>query len=78
MIRDIIEDIFRRTNLTYISELHEEENYDCVLGAVKKLKEQDYRGKDWKEAYQYTTRDCPDNSKNREGLISFLESRTSL
>lgn len=57
----------------YISELHEERNYSQVLHAVRELEEQDYSKKDWREAYQYITKDEPQYQRNREGLISFLE-----
>ena len=70
---NIIEDIFCRTNLMYISELHEERNYSRVLHAVRELEEQDYTQAEWAEAYQYIAQDEPRYQQNREGLIQFLD-----
>lgn len=70
---DIIEDIFCRTNLMYVSELHEERNYGPVLHAVRELKEQDYTQAEWAEAYQYIVQDEPGYQQSREGLIRFLD-----
>ena len=69
---DIIEDIFCRTNLMYISELHEEKNYSRVLHAIRELEEQDYTQAEWAEAYQYIAQDEPGISKAEKDSYSSL------
>lgn len=69
---NIIDDIYSRAKVMYVSDLHDRRNYFWVLCAVKEIEESAYLENEWQKAYQYITGIEKEAGNSRDDLIRFL------
>ena len=51
----LIDDLYQKTKLDYLSDMHCEYNWIAVLNVVREIPEEEYPQKEWAEVYQYIT-----------------------
>lgn len=70
----LIDEIFARTDLMYLSDMPYEKNYLSVLRAVWDMPEQDYPPNEWNDAYVYLarTKQLSNQAISKEELMRFL------
>lgn len=68
----LIDDLYEKTGLEFISDLHVKRNQKVILSAVKKIPEASYSKEDWIEAYQYITGDYKRKSPGKTELLKKL------
>lgn len=68
----LIDDLYEKIGLEYLSDLHVKRNQKSVLSAVKQISEASYPKEDWVEAYQYITGDYQQKSPGKAELLKKL------
>ncbi|RHR25842.1 hypothetical protein DWX43_17105 [Clostridium sp. AF19-22AC] len=68
----LIDAIYQKTDLQYLSDMHDKRNWKTVLLSVEQIKETSYPKKDWIESYQYITGDYQIKSPGRSALMNRL------
>lgn len=73
----LIDDLYEKTGLEYLSDLHVRRNQRAVLTAVEQIQEGSYPKEDWVEAYQYITGDYKQKSPGKTELLKMLHYRVN-
>lgn len=68
----LIDELYQRTKLNYLSDMRWEYNWMDVLAVVKEIPEEEYPKKEWAEAYQYITGDNNPGNCGKTKLLRTL------